>query len=173
MLPPTPHLLHPSLLETNPPVAPFLRRYLYALFLRYRLPRLVNDVLPFTFFCSATAPSNGKRSPNVSPSLAQYAIVGTVRHRILQKIPDSLPRFRFARKELPLRGTRGGEGSITSWLQLRLATQEPTISPRLLDLCSFTLVYRFTSPDWLKVLKTHLVAALLHILTETNSDVLG
>ena len=32
-----------------------------------------------------------------------------------------------------------------------IATQEPTISPKLLDLCSMTIVHRFTSPAWLKV----------------------
>lgn len=37
-----------------------------------------------------------------------------------------------------------------------IATQEPTISPKLLDLSSMTIVHRFTSPDWLQVLKTHL-----------------
>ena len=37
-----------------------------------------------------------------------------------------------------------------------IATQEPTISPKLLDLCSMTIVHRFTSPSWLQTLKTHL-----------------
>ncbi|ORY67472.1 uncharacterized protein BCR38DRAFT_337102 [Pseudomassariella vexata] len=37
-----------------------------------------------------------------------------------------------------------------------ISTQEPTISPKLLDLCSITFVHRFTSPDWLQVLKRHL-----------------
>ncbi|KAI5204463.1 hypothetical protein E4T39_03586 [Aureobasidium subglaciale] len=40
-----------------------------------------------------------------------------------------------------------------------IATQEPTISPKLLDLCSFTLVHRFTSPDWLATLRGHLAGA--------------
>lgn len=40
-----------------------------------------------------------------------------------------------------------------------IATQEPTISPKLLDLCSFTLVHRFTSPDWFKTIKAHLIPA--------------
>ncbi|KAI9800748.1 MAG: hypothetical protein M1833_003164 [Piccolia ochrophora] len=40
-----------------------------------------------------------------------------------------------------------------------ISTQEPTISPKLLDLCSMTFVHRFTSPDWLKVLKSHLAGA--------------
>jgi hypothetical protein len=40
-----------------------------------------------------------------------------------------------------------------------VATQEPTISPKLLDLCSITMVHRFTSPDWLATLRGHLAAA--------------
>lgn len=37
-----------------------------------------------------------------------------------------------------------------------ISTQEPTISPKLLDLCSITVVHRFSSPDWLSVLTKHL-----------------
>jgi len=37
-----------------------------------------------------------------------------------------------------------------------ISTQEPTISPKLLDLCSVTIVHRFTSPDWLRMLSGHL-----------------
>ncbi|KAH7324955.1 hypothetical protein B0I35DRAFT_476155 [Stachybotrys elegans] len=40
-----------------------------------------------------------------------------------------------------------------------ISTQEPTISPRLLDLCTITIVHRFTSPDWLQILKRHLAGA--------------
>lgn len=39
-----------------------------------------------------------------------------------------------------------------------IATQEPTIAPQLLDLCSMTIVHRFTSPEWLLALKAHLAA---------------
>ena len=39
-----------------------------------------------------------------------------------------------------------------------ISTQEPTISPKLLDLCSATIVHRFTSPEWLHCLKAHLAA---------------
>lgn len=39
-----------------------------------------------------------------------------------------------------------------------IATQEPTISPKLLDLCTVTIVHRFTSPSWLLSLKKHLAA---------------
>ncbi|CAJ2511286.1 Uu.00g069110.m01.CDS01 [Anthostomella pinea] len=41
-------------------------------------------------------------------------------------------------------------------LRVIIATQEPTISPKLLDLCSITVVHRFQSPDWMRVLKGHL-----------------
>ena len=37
-----------------------------------------------------------------------------------------------------------------------IATQEPTISPAILDLSSMTIVHRFTSPSWLAALKSHL-----------------
>ena len=40
-----------------------------------------------------------------------------------------------------------------------IATQEPTISPKLLDLCSMTIVHRFPSPDWLKTIQAHLAGA--------------
>lgn len=40
-----------------------------------------------------------------------------------------------------------------------ISTQEPTVSPRLLDLCSVTVVHRFTSPEWLKALRRHLAGA--------------
>ncbi|KAK2071632.1 hypothetical protein P8C59_006038 [Phyllachora maydis] len=37
-----------------------------------------------------------------------------------------------------------------------ISTQEPTINPKLIDLCSISLVHRFTSPDWLNTLRKHL-----------------
>lgn len=37
-----------------------------------------------------------------------------------------------------------------------ISTQEPTISPKLLDLSSSIIVHRFTSPQWLQALKHHL-----------------
>ncbi|KAF4951330.1 hypothetical protein FGADI_7528 [Fusarium gaditjirri] len=40
-----------------------------------------------------------------------------------------------------------------------ISTQEPTVSPDLLDLCSITIVHRFTSPVWLQVLRRHLAGA--------------
>ncbi|KAI8241106.1 hypothetical protein K4K57_012406 [Colletotrichum sp. SAR 10_99] len=39
-----------------------------------------------------------------------------------------------------------------------ISTQEPTVSTKLLDLCSMTIVHRFTSPDWLRTLRQHLAS---------------
>ncbi|KAG6001544.1 hypothetical protein E4U21_004101 [Claviceps maximensis] len=50
-----------------------------------------------------------------------------------------------------------------------IATQEPTISPKLLDLCSVTIVHRFTSPDWLQSLKRHLAAAQPGLVSLSSS----
>ncbi|MCJ1353992.1 MAG: hypothetical protein MMC33_003979 [Icmadophila ericetorum] len=41
-------------------------------------------------------------------------------------------------------------------IRIILSTQEPTISPRLIDLCSMVVIHRFTSPDWFHVLKRHI-----------------
>ena len=43
-------------------------------------------------------------------------------------------------------------------IRVIIATQEPTISPRLLDLSSMTIVHGFTSPAWYEALKSHLAA---------------
>ncbi|OJD17578.1 hypothetical protein AJ78_02329 [Emergomyces pasteurianus Ep9510] len=40
-----------------------------------------------------------------------------------------------------------------------IATQEPTLSPNLLDLCNVTIVHRFTSPAWFTTLRGHLAGA--------------
>lgn len=40
-----------------------------------------------------------------------------------------------------------------------ISTQEPTISTALLNLCSLTIVHRFTSPEWLRTLHHHLAGA--------------
>jgi hypothetical protein len=40
-----------------------------------------------------------------------------------------------------------------------IATQEPTISTKFLDLCTLTIVHRFTSPDWFRALRSHLGGA--------------
>ncbi|OAG01054.1 uncharacterized protein CC84DRAFT_1229726 [Paraphaeosphaeria sporulosa] len=46
-----------------------------------------------------------------------------------------------------------------------VATQEPSINPQLLDLCSITMVHRSTSPAWFKVLKQHIAAIYLNSLS--------
>lgn len=51
-----------------------------------------------------------------------------------------------------------------------IATQEPTINPKLLDLCSMTIVHRFTSPSWLQMLKTHL-AGISGIEDSSDRDI--
>lgn len=53
-----------------------------------------------------------------------------------------------------------------------ISTQEPTISPRLLDLCSVTIVHRFTSPDWLSTLKKHLAGASVPSEVDDDDDLL-
>jgi hypothetical protein len=40
-----------------------------------------------------------------------------------------------------------------------ISTQEPTVSTALLNFCSTTIVHRFTSPEWLRILHRHLAAA--------------
>ncbi|KAE8364923.1 hypothetical protein BDV27DRAFT_144891 [Aspergillus caelatus] len=43
--------------------------------------------------------------------------------------------------------------------RVMISTQEPTVSTALLNLCSVTIVHRFTSPEWLRTLQKHLAAA--------------
>lgn len=47
-----------------------------------------------------------------------------------------------------------------------IATQEPTISETLLDLCSVSIVHRFNSPAWFNAIKDHLGGAS----SRTSSD---
>ncbi|KAH0367763.1 hypothetical protein KCU65_g4391, partial [Aureobasidium melanogenum] len=53
-----------------------------------------------------------------------------------------------------------------------IATQEPTISHKLLDLCSMTFVHRFTSPDWMTTLRDHLAGAsdLVTVVTSAGDN---
>ncbi|GAP90726.2 hypothetical protein SAMD00023353_5200590 [Rosellinia necatrix] len=52
-----------------------------------------------------------------------------------------------------------------------ISTQEPTISQKLLDLCSVTIVHRFSSPDWLNVLTKHLAGiSKVTTLTRKTND---
>ncbi|KAJ5727247.1 hypothetical protein N7493_005067 [Penicillium malachiteum] len=44
-----------------------------------------------------------------------------------------------------------------------IATQEPTVSPELLDLCNFTLIHRFNSPAWFQTIRSHLAGASVNV----------
>ena len=41
-------------------------------------------------------------------------------------------------------------------LRFIVSTQEPTISPRIIDLSSLKIIHRFTSPDWYRSLRKHI-----------------
>ncbi|CZS94340.1 hypothetical protein WAI453_013074 [Rhynchosporium graminicola] len=54
-----------------------------------------------------------------------------------------------------------------------ISTQEPTLSPLLLDLCSTTIVHRFTSPGWMQALKSHLAGIMtsgIHTQVDREED---
>lgn len=51
-----------------------------------------------------------------------------------------------------------------------ISTQEPTISPSLLDLSSLVIVHRFTSPAWLNSLKRHLAGAASNMLNDDDTS---
>ena len=51
-----------------------------------------------------------------------------------------------------------------------ISTQEPTISPVLLDLSSVTIVHRFTSPEWLRSLKGHLAGVASNLLENDEAS---
>ncbi|EFR02822.1 hypothetical protein MGYG_05822 [Nannizzia gypsea CBS 118893] len=50
-----------------------------------------------------------------------------------------------------------------------IATQEPTLSPNLLDLCNVTIVHRFSSPAWFKTLEGHVAAAVMDVIASRSS----
>ncbi|OJJ70212.1 hypothetical protein ASPBRDRAFT_197905 [Aspergillus brasiliensis CBS 101740] len=41
-----------------------------------------------------------------------------------------------------------------------ISTQKPTVSTDLLNLCTMTIIHHFTSPEWLRILKKHLVGVV-------------
>ncbi|OAP57508.1 hypothetical protein AYL99_08246 [Fonsecaea erecta] len=43
-----------------------------------------------------------------------------------------------------------------------VSTQEPTLAPRLIDLCNVCIVHRFSSPAWFEMLQDHLAGASRH-----------
>ncbi|KAL7912662.1 hypothetical protein GGI35DRAFT_476499 [Trichoderma velutinum] len=56
-------------------------------------------------------------------------------------------------------------------IRVIISTQEPTISPKLLDLCSVTIVHRFSSPDWMHSLRQHLAgASIASVATDEETE---
>ncbi|KAK2040595.1 hypothetical protein LZ31DRAFT_603743 [Colletotrichum somersetense] len=55
-------------------------------------------------------------------------------------------------------------------VRVLISTQEPTVSTKLLDLCSMTVVHRFTSPDWLRTLGKHLAGISSMSVTATDEE---
>ncbi|KAE8376932.1 hypothetical protein BDV26DRAFT_282219 [Aspergillus bertholletiae] len=51
-----------------------------------------------------------------------------------------------------------------------ISTQEPTVSTDLLNLCSVTIVHRFTSPEWLRTLQKHLAAAASNLFSAKSGS---
>ena len=51
-----------------------------------------------------------------------------------------------------------------------IATQEPSISGRLLDLCSVSIVHRFTSPAWFAAIRDHLAGASKMVKGEDDGE---
>lgn len=43
-----------------------------------------------------------------------------------------------------------------------VSTQEPTIAPAFLDLCTVTIIHRFSSPAWLHALDAHIALMQQH-----------
>lgn len=41
-------------------------------------------------------------------------------------------------------------------IRLVISTQEPTLLPDLIALCSITVIHRFTSPKWFNAIKDHI-----------------
>jgi hypothetical protein len=47
---------------------------------------------------------------------------------------------------------------LSCWVLI--ATQEPTISPQLMDLCDVSIIHRFNSPVWFNAIKGHLTGMM-------------
>lgn len=57
-------------------------------------------------------------------------------------------------------------------VRMFISTQEHTISTKLLDLCTMTIVHRFTSPEWLRTLRGHLASGDDILVDGANSATL-
>jgi hypothetical protein len=54
-----------------------------------------------------------------------------------------------------------------------IATQEPTLSPSLLDLCNLTIIHRFSSPAWFKAIQSHIAGAGIETLYPKSGTLPG
>jgi hypothetical protein len=50
-----------------------------------------------------------------------------------------------------------------------IATQEPTVSPKLLDLCNVSIIHPFSSPAWFKAIQSHIAGAAIEVSDSRNS----
>ncbi|OJD36652.1 p-loop containing nucleoside triphosphate hydrolase [Diplodia corticola] len=98
-------------------------------------------------FLEDAPPSPSPQSPP-SPSLGRVIALDEA-HKYLSATSTASDRF----TDSLLTAIRVQRHAGT---RIIVATQEPTVSPKLLDLCSLTLVHRFASPAWLAVLRQHL-----------------
>jgi hypothetical protein len=69
-------------------------------------------------------------------------------HKYMNESPESMVLTKCLEETIRLQRHLGA--------RVVISTQEPSISPKLLDLCSVAIVHRFSSPDWLRTLKEHL-----------------
>jgi DNA helicase HerA-like ATPase len=49
-----------------------------------------------------------------------------------------------------------------------ICTQEPTVSPKLIELSSIIVIHRFTSPEWYKVIQKHVPMDIREVGSNEN-----
>ncbi|KAK1573235.1 uncharacterized protein LY79DRAFT_697908 [Colletotrichum navitas] len=81
-------------------------------------------------------------------------------HKYMKESEDSQALTNALLETIRLQRHRG--------VRVLISTQEPTVSTKLLDLCSVTVVHRFTSPDWLRTLGKHLAGISSMSVTVTD-----
>jgi hypothetical protein len=55
-------------------------------------------------------------------------------------------------------------------IRVIMATQEPTTSGRLLDLCSVSIIHRFNSPAWFTAIREHLSGASTMVKSDEDGE---
>ena len=53
-----------------------------------------------------------------------------------------------------------------------ISTQKPTISPKLIDLCSITIMHQFSSPEWFSALHKHILLPAPKLYQDNTSGML-